>query len=189
MKGQSSRDKNPSGRRKALTRGGQVLAGIGVTGVAYPFLSSWQPSRQTKAAGAPVRMHIGSLRPGELILTSWRRKPIWVIRRNRTMLDMLLEVEDRLSDPESGSSVQPEYCRNKMRSIRPDIFVGVGICTHLGCIPGLDGSNGFLCACHGSRFDFAGRVFKGSPAPANLPIPPHHFPDDETVMIGADKSV
>lgn len=176
---------SPPSRRIALVRGGQALGGIAAVGAAYPFASSLQPSRKTKAEGAPVRVDFGALAPGELVTVIWRRKPIWVLHRSEAMAESLAGVdESQLTDPASDSSAQPEGCRNATRSVRPEIFVAAAVCTHLGCIPALEGERGFLCACHGSRFDFAGRVFKGSPAPSNLPIPPHNFPDDASVVIG-----
>jgi ubiquinol-cytochrome c reductase iron-sulfur subunit len=181
-------DNTALNRRTAMVRTGQVLGTAAVAGSMYPFVSSLQPSRKTKAEGAAIRIDIGGIQSGEMVSVSWRRKPVWIIRRNPDMIRMLSEVTDSLSDPDSESSVQPDYCRNPMRSIREDVFVAIGICTHLGCIPGLNGSEGFLCACHGSRFDFAGRVFNGSPAPANLPIPSHYFEDDRHLVVGEESS-
>ena len=175
-----------SRRRKALVRTGQGLGVVATAGALFPFLSSMQPSRKTKAEGAALRIDVGGMQSGEMISVSWRRKPIWVIRRNPEMIRTLSEVEGSLSDPGSESSVQPNYCQNQTRSIREDFFVAIGICTQLGCIPGLDGDEGFLCACHGSKFDFAGRVFSGSPAPSNLAIPPHYFEDERYLVIGED---
>jgi len=174
-------------RRQALVRSAQALGAVAVVGAMYPFVSSMQPSRKTKAEGAALRVDVGDIAPGEMISVSWRRKPVWVIHRDQGMIGTLSNVEaEELSDPGSESSVQPEYCRNDTRSIREDMFVAIGICTHLGCIPALNGVWGFLCACHGSKFDFAGRVFSGSPAPSNLPIPPHHFEDDRFLVVGED---
>jgi len=170
-----------------MVRSGQALGAVAVAGAMYPFFSSMQPSRKTKAEGAALRVDVADIAPGEMISVSWRRKPVWIIRRDTGMIGMLAEVaEGDLSDPGSDSSVQPEYCRNPTRSIREDMFVAIGICTHLGCIPALNGAEGFLCACHGSKFDFAGRVFSGSPAPSNLAIPPHHFEDDRFLVVGED---
>lgn len=174
-------------RRQALVRAGWVLGGAATVGASYPFASSLQPSRKTRAEGAPALVDTGALAPGEMVTVVWRRKPIWVLRRDEAMVASLSAADaSALTDPDSESSVQPASCRNATRSLRPEIFVAVAVCTHLGCIPAREGERGFLCACHGSRFDFAGRVFKGSPAPSNLPVPPHHFPDEHSVLIGSE---
>lgn len=154
-----------------------------------PFVGSLRPSRKTQAAGAPVSVSIQGMAEGDLRVFVWRQKPVWVLRRSQAMIDELKEEPSELIDPDSASSDQPEYCKNKTRSITPEYFVAVGLCTHLGCSPGRERGKGFLCACHGSRFDFAGRVFKGSPAPKNLFIPPHHYDDDGNIVVGADAVV
>lgn len=160
---------------------GAAVAGVGVTA---PFAVSLVPSRKTKGEGAPVEVKVAGLEAGKLHVIPWRRKPVWVLPRTQAMIESLSRDNDnQLADPESQASIQPEGCRNPNRSLRPDIFIALGVCTHLGCSPGAI-EEGFLCACHGSNFDFAGRVFKGSPAPANLTVPPHYYADDETVVIG-----
>ena len=148
-----------------------------------------RPSRKTQAEGGPIKVEIKDILPGRLGVHVWRLKPIWILRRNNEMLENVRAATSELGDPKSAKSMQPAYCKNETRSIKPDVFVAVGLCTHLGCSPRPPRPNqgdGFLCACHGSRFDFAGRVFKGSPAPLNLIIPPHHYADDNTIVIGED---
>jgi len=144
-------------------------------------------------AGAPVEVDISRIPPGELAVIEWRGKPVWVLRRTKEMIESLKGVEPRLSDPQSKASEQPKYAENEYRSREPDVLVLVGVCTHLQCIPAFSperGSllaatpGGYLCHCHGSKYDLAGRVFKGVPAPLNLPVPPHHFPDGNTLVIG-----
>ncbi|MBE8157818.1 MAG: ubiquinol-cytochrome c reductase iron-sulfur subunit, partial [Betaproteobacteria bacterium] len=155
-----------------------------------PFVASLRPSRKTKAAGGPVEVALKDIAEGVLRVTVWRQKPLWVLHRNRRMIDEIEKNADAggLLDPDSESSLQPEYCKNKTRSIKPEYFVAVGLCTHLGCSPGRENQKGFLCACHGSRFDFAGRVVKGSPAPTNLVIPPHYYDGNGNIVIGADSA-
>ena len=172
-------------RRKTLLGISTALGGIGSVAVAAPFVGSFRPSRKTQAAGAPIVVSLAEMAEGDLQVSLWRQKPVWVLRRSSAML-ALLDNESDLLDPQSNDSGQPPYCKNKNRSIKPEYFVAVGLCTHLGCLPREDGGDGFLCACHGSRFDFAGRVLKGSPAPKNLFIPPHHYDDNGNVVIGSD---
>jgi ubiquinol-cytochrome c reductase iron-sulfur subunit len=166
--------------------------------VAVPFAWSWWPSERAKAAGAPVEVDISKLAPGELAVVEWRGKPVWVIRRTREMVESLKTVAARLTDPESRSSEQPDYARNEVRAQKPEFMVMDGVCTHLGCSPqmktaeaktemGADWAGGFYCPCHGSKFDYAGRVFKGAPAPLNLPVPPHTYLSDGSILIGEDK--
>lgn len=169
---------------------------VGVTGVvggatgvlaAVPFIGALRPSRKTLAAGAPIKTSVLNLASGELRTAVWRLKPVWIFGRDKAMNAAADETADELADPNSEDSMQPEYCKNSHRSIKPDVFVAVGLCTHLGCSPGREAEgDGFLCACHGSRFDSAGRVFRGSPAPKNLIIPPHHYPNEGEVVIGED---
>jgi ubiquinol-cytochrome c reductase iron-sulfur subunit len=156
------------------------------------------PSERAKAAGAPVEVDISRLAPGEVGVYEWRGKPVWVIRRTKDMIDSLKAVVPNLTDPESKSSRQPQYAENEYRAVKPDIMVMEGVCTHLGCSPqakpaeakaemGGDWVGGFYCPCHGSKFDYAGRVFRGAPAPTNLVVPPYTFLSDSTLVIGEDK--
>lgn len=190
---------NPD-RRRFLT---QLTTGIGLVGtaaVAVPFLSSMSPSAKARAAGAPVRADISKLEPGQMIRVEWRGKPVWIVRRTDEILQTLAGLDPQLADPNSEISDQPEYARNVDRSLKPEILVLVGICTHLGCSPtyrpdvapadlGPEWQGGFFCPCHGSRFDLAGRVFKSMPAPKNLPVPPYRFINDTELMIGEDTEV
>jgi ubiquinol-cytochrome c reductase iron-sulfur subunit len=178
-----------------------AMGGVGAAAVAVPFVSSFQPSERAKAAGAAVEVDIATLQPGEKRVVEWRGKPVWVMRRTPEQLAALEKVEPGLADPTSERKAYPtpEYAKNRHRSIKPEVFVGVGICTHLGCSPGDkftpgaqpslpdDWVGGFLCACHGSTFDLAGRVFKNKPAPDNLEVPPHQYLSDTTLLIGEDK--
>jgi ubiquinol-cytochrome c reductase iron-sulfur subunit len=185
------------GRRRFLTIATSVVGGVGAVGVAVPFIASWNPSEKAKQAGAAVTANISKLEPGQLIRVEWRGKPVWVVNRTPEMLEQLSKVEGQLRDPNSEVEQQPAYAKNQHRSIKPELFVAVGICTHLGCSPtykladfdahveGLP--SGFFCPCHGSTYDMAGRVFSGVPAPANLVIPPYMFVDDTTITIGADE--
>ena len=184
-------------RRRFLTG---VTTGVGAAGVAaaaVPFVASMTPSAKAKAAGAPVQVDIGNLEPGRLLKFEWRGKPVWIIKRTPEMLESLNIVTDELVDPDSDRDQQPEYAQNQARSINPEVLVLVGLCTHLGCspleklIPGeLDSEwqGGFFCPCHGSKFDLAGRVYKGVPAPTNLVVPPHRFLTDTRVEIGVDQT-
>jgi ubiquinol-cytochrome c reductase iron-sulfur subunit len=175
---------------------------VGVGAAAIPFVSSFQPSERAKAAGAAVEADIGGLRPGEKMTVEWRGKPVWIVRRTPEQLAALPTLDGQLADPASKrkpSELTPEYARNEGRSIKPEFFVAVGICTHLGCSPSEkfqagpqaslpdDWKGGFLCPCHGSTFDLAGRVFKNKPAPDNLEVPPHMYLSDSKLLIGEDK--
>jgi ubiquinol-cytochrome c reductase iron-sulfur subunit len=184
-------------RRNLIAATGAVGAAIGA-GIAVPFAWSWWPSERAKAAGAPVEADISNIAPGEMSVVEWRGKPVWIMRRTKEMLDTLAGDDARVSDPKSEVDQQPEYAKNEYRSIKPEFLVLVGICTHLGCSPqpkpadakgemGSDWSGGFLCPCHGSKFDLAGRVFKGSPAPINLEVPPYTYLSDGKLLIGDDK--
>ena len=176
-----------------------AVGGAGVVTAMVPFLSSMLPSERAKAAGAPVEVDIGSVGPGQIITVEWRGKPVWIFNRSEEMLDTLTKLDDSVADPKSEAKQQPEYCKNETRSIKPNVLVAVGICTHLGCSPSSkfkhgnedgmseDWLGGFMCPCHGSTFDFAGRVFKNKPAPANLEIPPHTYLSDTRILIGEDK--
>jgi len=175
---------------------------VGVTATAVPFVSTFQPSERAKAAGAAVEVDIAGLKPGEKVTVEWRGKPVWVVRRTPEQLAVLSKLTDQLADPESKrkpDEFTPVYARNEGRSIKPEFFVAVGICTHLGCSPSDkfqmgaqpslpdDWQGGFLCPCHGSTFDMAGRVYKNKPAPDNLEIPPHVYLSDSKLLIGEDK--
>lgn len=175
---------------------------VGAAAVAVPFVSSFQPSERAKAAGAAVEVDISALKPGEKITVEWRGKPVWIVKRTPEQLETLKGLEGQLADPKSErkpSELTPEYARNSGRSIKPEILVAVGICSHLGCSPSDkfqtgaqpslpdDWQGGFLCPCHGSTFDLAGRVFKNKPAPDNLEVPPHMYLSDSRLLIGEDK--
>ena len=185
-------------RRRLLAGATAAAGGLALAGASAPFLASLAPSERAKAAGAPVELDLARLKPGELATVEWRGKPVWILRRTPAMLSGLSSVRAQLSDPDSQvESQQPSYARNPTRSINPGILVTVSLCTHLGCIPTYrpePGSlqsgwpGGFYCPCHGSKFDLAGRVFKGSPAPTNLVIPPHAYADAGGLVIGVDQS-
>ena len=182
-------------RRRFLTN---VTTGVGAAGAAVamvPFVASMTPSAKARAAGAPVQVDIGDLQPGKLLKIEWRGKPVWIIKRTPEMIDSLDKVTDELVDPDSDRDQQPQYARNETRSINPEVLVLVGLCTHLGCSPleklkpgelDAEWQGGFFCPCHGSKFDLAGRVYKGVPAPTNLIVPPHRFLTDSQVEIGID---
>ena len=174
----------------------------GGVAVAVPFVSTFQPSERAKAAGAAVEVDISALKPGEKLTVEWRGKPVWIIKRTPEQLESLKKTEGQLADPKSErnpSDLTPTYARNQGRSIKPEVFVGVGICSHLGCSPSDkfqtgaqpslpdDWQGGFLCPCHGSTFDMAGRVFKNKPAPDNLEVPPHMYLSDTRILVGVDK--
>ena len=184
--------------RRNLVVATTVAGGAAAVGVAVPFVASMLPSERAKAAGAPIEVDISTIAPGEMKVFEWRGKPVWVIRRTQEMLDSLKKVAGGLTDPASKSSTQPEYAKNENRSLKPDVMVMEGVCTHLGCSPqmkpadakaemGAEWAGGFYCACHGSRFDLAGRVFRGAPAPTNLVVPPYTFLSDSKLLIGDDK--
>lgn len=184
-------------RRRALVAVTTTLGGIGVACATVPFIGSMRPSERAKAAGAPVEADISKLRPGVLLSVEWRGKPVWILRRTDAMLRLLGKDDRLLNDPQSAVPQQPAYCRNPTRSIKPEYLVSVGICTHLGCVPtfrpeiapadlGPEWRGGFYCPCHGSKFDLAGRVFKGVPAPTNLTIPRHAYLSNFQLIIGTD---
>ncbi len=185
------------GRRRFLTIATSVVGGVGAVGVAVPFIASWNPSERAKQAGAAVTADISKLEPGQLIRVEWRGKPVWIVKRTAETLQQLELAEASLRDPASDVPQQPAYAQNRHRSIKPEIFIAVGICTHLGCSPTylpndfaaqVEGIRaGFFCPCHGSKFDMAGRVFQAVPAPTNLVVPPHMFIDDNTIVIGEDE--
>jgi len=197
-----SEAKVDSGRRTwiAITCGAGAIGGAAV---AVPFVASFAPSERAKAAGAPVQADISALRPGEKMVVEWRGKPVWIVRRTEEQVAALNKLDDQLADPFSKrnpSELTPEYARNEARSIKPEVFVAVGICSHLGCSPTDkftpgpqpslpdDWQGGFLCPCHGSTFDMAGRVFKNKPAPDNLEVPRHMYLSDTLLLIGEDKA-
>jgi len=184
--------------RRNLIVATAAASGAAGAAAAIPFAWSWWPSERAKAAGAPVQADISNLAPGELQVVEWRGKPVWIMRRTKEMLDAVVQDNAKVSDPKSEVDQQPNYAKNEFRSIKPEFLVLVGICTHLGCSPqaksaeakaemGPDWLGGFLCPCHGSKFDLAGRVFKGSPAPSNLEVPPYTYLSDSTLLIGDDK--
>src|SRR6185503_8894764 len=184
--------------RRTLVVSTAAAGGAAAVGAAVPFAASMWPSERARAAGAPVEAEIATLQPGELRVFEWRGKPVWVFRRSKEMLESLKAVGPNLTDPESKHSEQPKYAKNEYRSEKPDIMVLEGVCTHLGCSPQLkpaedkaemggDWVGGFYCPCHGSKFDLAGRVFRGAPAPTNLKVPPYTFVSDGQLLIGEDK--
>jgi len=188
----------PDKARRNLIVATSAVGGVAALGAAVPFVASMWPSERARAAGAPVEVDISRMAPGELAVVEWRGKPVWVIRRTQEMLASLKTVESRLSDPNSKASEQPKYAENEYRSAKPEFMVMEGVCTHLGCSPqmkpadakaemGSDWAGGFYCPCHGSKFDLAGRVFRGAPAPLNLIVPPYEFVSDGTLVIGEDK--
>ena len=185
-------------KRRFLTQAATVVGAVGAGFLAVPFVSSMRPSAKAEALGAPVEVDISKIEPGQRIIVLWRGKPVWVVSRNEEALANLSTLEDQLLDPQSENSIQPESAQNEARSIKPEILVAVGICTHLGCSPvyrpdiapedlGPDWKGGFFCPCHGSRFDLAGRVYKSVPAPTNLEIPPHHYLSDTRIVVGLNE--
>jgi ubiquinol-cytochrome c reductase iron-sulfur subunit len=186
------------GKRRFLIGVTSAAGAVAVAGVAWPFIASMNPSERAKALGAPVEVDISKLEPGQLLRAEWRGKVTWVVRRTKEMLDSLKKLDPVLADPKSEMSQQPPYAKNEVRSIKPEYFVVVGICTHLGCSPtyrpevapadlGGDWAGGFFCPCHGSKFDLAGRVYSGVPAPTNLEVPQHMYVSDARIMVGVDK--
>ncbi len=187
-------------RRRLLTIATTGVGLAGVVGMAVPFAGSMAPSEKAKAAGAPVEVDISKLEAGQQLIVKWRGKPVWVINRSQETLDTLPSLNDILLDPDSQNQQQPDYAQNIHRSIKEDILVLVGICTHLGCSPQYqpeigavsfddNWKGGFFCACHGSKFDLSGRVFSGVPAPSNLVVPPHQYLSDSLLLIGEDGGV
>jgi ubiquinol-cytochrome c reductase iron-sulfur subunit len=184
--------------RRNLVVATSVVGGAASVAAAVPFVASMWPSERARAAGAPVEVDASRIPLGELAVIEWRGKPVWVLRRTQEMIESLKAVEPRLSDPQSKASEQPKYAQNQYRSASPELLVLVGVCTHLGCSPqekpadakgemGSDWLGGFYCPCHGSKFDFAGRVFKGSPAPLNLVVPPYTVVSETKLVIGEDE--
>ncbi len=189
-------EKKDAARRRTLVRLTAAAGGLAAAGAAVPFLASLAPSERAKAAGAPVNVDVGGLKPGELHTVEWRGRPVWILRRTPDMLARLPSAEPSLSDPKSEvSSQQPPYAQNETRSIHPELFVCIGLCTHLGCVPSYypqpdsvqpGWPGGFYCPCHGSKFDLAGRVFRGSPAPTNLVVPPYRDVSPSAIVVGED---
>jgi len=175
------------------------VAAVGAGFVAVPFVSSWMPSERAKNAGAPVEVDISKIAEGQMLTVEWQSKPVWIVKRSEKTLSDLSTIDGNLRDPASENvDQQPAYAQNANRSIKPEILVLVGICTHLGCSPtfrpdigaadlgGADWLGGFFCPCHSSKFDLAGRVFQGVPAPTNLVVPPHKYLSDNVILIGDD---
>lgn len=186
-----------SGRRRFLTKVTSAIGGVGAVYALAPFVGSWFPSAKAQALGAPVKIDISRLEPGAQLTVEWRGQPIWVIRRSGDVLSELKNLTSVLRDPESQNPQQPNYAQNVFRSIKEEFLVLVGLCTHLGCVPtyrpdkggvGANWPGGFYCPCHGSKFDMAGRVYKGVPAPTNLVVPPHKYLSDSLLVIGEEDS-
>lgn len=190
-----------AGRRRFLTGTTVVVGAVGAGFAAVPFIKSWNPSARAQLAGAPVTADITGLQDGQRLILEWRGQPIWIVKRSKAILDALPTLDGHLRDPKSENlDQQPAYVREaspELRSLKPEISVLVGLCTHLGCSPEMvaeirpepfdpEWKGGYFCPCHKSRFDMAGRVFQGVPAPTNLVVPPYYFADDNTIVIGVD---
>jgi ubiquinol-cytochrome c reductase iron-sulfur subunit len=196
-----SNDGVNKGRRRFLTAATSVVGAAGAVGVAVPFVASWNPSAKAKAAGAPVKANLGKIEPGQMVIVEWRGKPVYIVRRTPEILANLPKMNDKLRDPEALEPQQPEYVKGEVRSIpgHEEYVILLGLCTHLGCAPmfrpdvgaadlgGAEWLGGFFCPCHGSKFDLAGRVLKGVPAPLNLEVPPHKYETDTVITIGVDQ--
>ncbi|CRN05247.1 ubiquinol-cytochrome c reductase iron-sulfur subunit [Pseudomonas fulva] len=193
-----SNDGVNAGRRRFLVAATSVVGAAGAVGAAVPFVGSWFPSAKAKAAGAPVKVNIAKVEPGQQMVAEWRGQPVFIVRRTAEILANLKKITGELSDPDSQASDQPTYVDPQVRSIKPEILVLVGLCTHLGCSPtfrpevapvdlGPKWVGGYFCPCHGSHYDMAGRVYKSQPAPLNLPVPPHAYESDEIIVIGIDQ--
>ncbi|AMO57634.1 ubiquinol-cytochrome C reductase [Endozoicomonas montiporae] len=187
-----------TGRRRFLVAATSVVGAAGAVGVATPFIKSWNPSAKAKAAGAPVKVNLSKLEPGQQIVVEWRGKPVFVVRRTPEMLKEIQAVDGKVRDPGSDKSEQPDYAKNEYRSVKDEFLILVGLCTHLGCSPkylpevkpmefDAGWKGGYHCPCHGSKFDLAGRVYKGVPAPTNLEVPPYSYESDSVIIIGQDK--
>ncbi len=193
-----STDAVDTGKRRFLTLATSVVGAVGAGFVAVPFLASWMPSERAKNAGAPVEVDISKLEEGRMLTVEWQSKPVWIIKRSARTLSDLKTMDDQLRDPNSENvDQQPPYAQNETRSRKPETLVLVGICTHLGCSPtyrpdiapadlGADWKGGFFCPCHSSRFDMAGRVYSGVPAPTNLVVPPHYYVSENSILVGQD---
>ena len=185
-----------NGRRRFLTATTAVVGGVGAVFAAVPFVKSWKPSARARLAGAPVEADISKIEAGQKLTVQWRGQPIFIVRRTPEMIAALASMDSRLRDPKSDNvDQQPEYARNEQRSVKPEYLVLIGICTHLGCVQldkfqiapqafDSEWKGGFFCPCHGSKFDMAGRVFEGVPAPFNLRVPPHKYVDDKHIVVG-----
>jgi ubiquinol-cytochrome c reductase iron-sulfur subunit len=193
-----SNDGVNAGRRRFLVAATSVVGAAGAVGAAVPFVGSWFPSAKAKAAGAPVKVHVSTIEPGQQMVAEWRGQPVFIVRRTEEILSNLGKIEAQLADFDSQSSDQPSYVDPKTRSIKPEVLLLVGLCTHLGCSPsfrpevapadlGAEWVGGYFCACHGSRYDLAGRVYKAQPAPLNLPVPPHTYESDDVIIVGVDQ--
>ena len=193
-----SNDGVNAGRRRFLVAATSVVGAAGAVGAAVPFVGSWFPSAKAKAAGAPVKVNISKIEPGQQIVAEWRGQPVFILNRTEEMLQALPKLNAELADPSSQASVQPEYVNPEARSIKPEILVLAGLCTHLGCSPsfrpevapadlGAQWLGGYFCPCHGSRYDLAGRVYKSQPAPLNLPVPPHSYESADVIVLGVDQ--
>ncbi|WP_028696600.1 ubiquinol-cytochrome c reductase iron-sulfur subunit [Pseudomonas cremoricolorata] len=193
-----SNDGVNAGRRRFLVAATSVVGAAGAVGAAVPFVGSWFPSAKAKAAGAPVKVNIAKVEPGQQMVAEWRGQPVFIVRRTAEILANLKKIESDLSDPTSKASEQPAYVDPQVRSIKPEILILVGLCTHLGCSPtfrpevapvdlGPKWVGGYFCPCHGSHYDMAGRVYKSQPAPLNLPVPPHAYESDDIIVIGVDQ--
>lgn len=191
-------DEVDKGRRMLLVGTTGALGAVGGAVAAFPFAAYWMPSAKATAAGVPVEVDLSKMAPGDKLVVEWRKKPVWILRRTPESVAELATLDDDLRDPESLDSEQPEYCKNPSRALRDEFMVMVGICTHLGCSPtyrpekaptdlGDNWLGGFLCPCHGGKYDLAGRVYKGVPPPKNLPIPPYRFLSDTKLLIGEDE--
>ena len=187
-----------TGRRRFLTATTAVVGAVGAGIAAVPFIKSWNPSARAKLAGAPVTADISGLQEGQRLILEWRGQPIWIVKRSKAVLDALPTLDANLRDPQSENlDQQPAYIKGETRSLKPEISVLVGLCTHLGCSPEMaaeikpepydpEWKGGYFCPCHKSRFDMAGRVFQGVPAPTNLVVPPHYYENDTTIVVGLD---
>ncbi|HET7596791.1 MAG TPA: ubiquinol-cytochrome c reductase iron-sulfur subunit [Burkholderiales bacterium] len=186
-------------KRRFLVAATGVAGGVATGAVAVPLVASMLPSERAKAAGAPVEVDVSGLEPGQMMVAEWRGKPVWIVHRSKDMLAAVKSDDEKVADPASKRSDQPDYAKNEFRSIKPEYLVVVGICTHLGCSPvarfepqaqpfDSDWKGGFYCPCHGSLFDLAGRVYKNKPAPDNLTVPPYKFAGDAKIVIGEDRS-
>lgn len=183
-----------TGRRTFLVGATCAVAAVGAVGAAVPFVKSWEPSARALNAGAPVTQDIAKLEPGQRVVLEWRGQPVWIVARSQAVLDGLKSVEPLLRDPDCEANQQPDYAKNAWRSIKPEYLVLIGICTHLGCSPTYlpvpsemlkDG--GYHCACHGSKYDPSGRVYKDVPAPLNMVVPPHSYLSDTVIIVGSEE--
>lgn len=191
-------DKVNCSKRNFLIAATSAVGGAAIVATSIPFVAGMMPSQRARAAGAPVEVDVSKIEPGTILGVEWRGKPVWILNRTDEMLERMTKIDSMLTDPQSEVPQQPGYCKNATRSIKSNLLVVVGICTHLGCAPsqkvksgveegmGADWPGGFFCPCHGSRFDLAGRVFNDSPAPTNLVVPPHKYLSDSQILVGDD---